>query len=413
MAVINNQWAYELLRSMDIVPEQMDSWERAEVLIVIIVAALLIDFVVRQLLLKVIKRIVQRTKVKWDDVLFDQKVMRRLCHVIPPILVYWLLPVAMPKGSEWIAFIDKLLIVYIIAIILRFVNALLGAVHTLASQRESWQGKPLKGLMQTGQVITFLIAVILIVSVLIDQSPARLFAGLGASAAIMMLVFKDSIMGLVSGIQLSVNDMLRVGDWISMPKHELNGTVVEVTLNTVKVRNWDNTIVTVPPYLLVSDSFRNWRAMQESGARRITCSLNFDMSAVHFCTPSELDTIAQLSPIQQQVETLRHQMHDQPNTPLPTNLTLLRRYMEAYLRTLKTVSQHSMLMVRYLGAGPGGLPMELYFFANTTDWKTYETIQADVVDHLLAVVPLFGLHVFQTPSGYDVRNRRTDVEHSA
>ena len=196
----------------------------------------------------------------------------------------------------------KVILVYIIAVVLRFVNAFLRALYDVANAKEELQGKPLKGLMQTGQIIALCIGLILIVSILIDKSPARLLAGLGASAAVLMLVFKDSIMGLVSGVQLSANNMLHVGDWISVEKHGVNGRVVEVTLNTVKVRNWDNTIVTIPPYQLISDSFQNWRPMQDSGGRRVMRSVNIDMTSVRFCTPEMIDRFRKIRLLSDYIE---------------------------------------------------------------------------------------------------------------
>ena len=265
MEPVVDEWMYGVLRELGFSVETADVWDRWVVLGFIVAIAFVSDFVCRQLLLRVVKRIVARTKATWDDILFEDRVLRRLCHIVPPVLIYFLLPLAFPPESGMVAFVLKLLLIYVIAVVLRFVNAFLKALHDVADQKEELQGKPLKGLMQTGQVIAFFVCIILIISILIDKSPARLLAGLGASAAILMLVFKDSIMGLVSGIQLTANDMLHVGDWISMSKYGVNGRVTEVTLNTVKVRNWDNTIVTVPPYLLISDSFQNWRPMQDSG----------------------------------------------------------------------------------------------------------------------------------------------------
>lgn len=379
------------------------------------------DFVCRQLLLRVVKRIVARTKATWDDILFEDRVLRRLCHIVPPVLIYFLLPLAFPPESGMVAFVLKLLLIYVIAVVLRFVNAFLKALHDVADQKEELQGKPLKGLMQTGQVIAFFVCIILIISILIDKSPARLLAGLGASAAILMLVFKDSIMGLVSGIQLTANDMLHVGDWISMSKYGVNGRVTEVTLNTVKVRNWDNTIVTVPPYLLISDSFQNWRPMQDSGGRRVMRSVNIDMNSVRFCTPEMLDRFRKIRLLKDYIdetERLIAESNEQAgveNDPEPvnglhqTNLGVFRAYLERYLRSLAGINQEMMLMVRQLQPTEKGLPVELYFFSKVTEWTVYEKVQADVFDHVLAVIPEFGLRVFQNPAGSDVRDLKGEI----
>ena len=421
MEPVVDEWMYGVLRELGFSVETADVWDRWVVLGFIVAIAFVSDFVCRQLLLRVVKRIVARTKATWDDILFEDRVLRRLCHIVPPVLIYFLLPLAFPPESGMVAFVLKLLLIYVIAVVLRFVNAFLKALHDVADQKEELQGKPLKGLMQTGQVIAFFVCIILIISILIDKSPARLLAGLGASAAILMLVFKDSIMGLVSGIQLTANDMLHVGDWISMSKYGVNGRVTEVTLNTVKVRNWDNTIVTVPPYLLISDSFQNWRPMQDSGGRRVMRSVNIDMNSVRFCTPEMLDRFRKIRLLKDYIdetERLIAESNEQAgveNDPEPvnglhqTNLGVFRAYLERYLRSLAGINQEMMLMVRQLQPTEKGLPVELYFFSKVTEWTVYEKVQADVFDHVLAVIPEFGLRVFQNPAGSDVRDPKGEI----
>ena len=421
MEPVVDEWMYGVLRELGFSVETADVWDRWVVLGFIVAIAFVSDFVCRQLLLRVVKRIVARTKATWDDILFEDRVLRRLCHIVPPVLIYFLLPLAFPPESGMVAFVLKLLLIYVIAVVLRFVNAFLKALHDVADQKEDLQGKPLKGLMQTGQVIAFFVCIILIISILIDKSPARLLAGLGASAAILMLVFKDSIMGLVSGIQLTANDMLHVGDWISMSKYGVNGRVTEVTLNTVKVRNWDNTIVTVPPYLLISDSFQIWRPMQDSGGRRVMRSVNIDMNSVRFCTPEMLDRFRKIRLLKDYIdetERLIAESNEQAgveNDPEPvnglhqTNLGVFRAYLERYLRSLAGINQEMMLMVRQLQPTEKGLPVELYFFSKVTEWTVYEKVQADVFDHVLAVIPEFGLRVFQNPAGSDVRDLKGEI----
>lgn len=247
---------------------------------------------------------------------------------------------------------------------------------------------------------------------LIGRDPLSLLAGLGASAAILMLVFKDSIMGFVSGVQLSANDMLKVGDWIAMPKYGADGTVIEVTLNTVKVRNWDNTITTIPPYLLVSDSFQNWRGMRESGGRRVKRSINIDMTSVRFCTPEMLAKYRKIQLLKDYVEQTEEVIEKYNvengidnsilvNGRRQTNLGVFRAYLTAYLKSLPDVNQELTCMVRQLQPTDRGIPIELYFFCALKDWVPYEGVQADVFDHVLAIIPEFDLQVFQSPSGRD------------
>ena len=244
-----------------------------------------------------------------------------------------------------------------------------------------------------------------------------LLTGLGASAAILMLVFRDTILGFVSGIQLSANNMLKVGDWISMPKYGADGTVIEVTLNTVKVRNWDNTITTIPPYLLVSDSFQNWQGMRESGGRRVKRSINIDMSSVRFCTPEMLAKYRKIQLLKdyidktEKVVELYNKEHHIDNSILvngrrQTNLGVFRAYLNSYLKSLPTINQELTCMVRQLQPTETGIPLELYFFSAIKDWVPYEEVQADVFDHVLAIIPEFGLRVFQNPSGEDLRELR-------
>ena len=309
-------------------------------------------------------------------------------------------------------FIRRICLIYIILTFLSFVNSFLKAVYSVYSEREQFRDRPLKGMLQTMQVILWLVGGIVVVGELIGRDPLSLLAGLGASAAILMLVFKDSIMGFVSGVQLSANDMLKVGDWIEMPKYGANGTVIEVTLNTVKVRNWDNTITTIPPYLLVSDSFQNWRGMRESGGRRVKRSINIDMTSVRFCTPEMLAKYRKIQLLKDYVEQTEEVIEKYNvengidnsilvNGRRQTNLGVFRAYLTAYLKSLPDVNQELTCMVRQLQPTDRGIPIELYFFCALKDWVPYEGVQADVFDHVLAIIPEFDLQVFQSPSGRD------------
>lgn len=382
-------------------------------LVIIIALALLADVICRHIILRFIAKLVKHTKATWDDIVFDKRVMTYMSHIVPPVLIYIFIPLAI-TAPDALDFLRRICQIYIIAVFLRFISAFLTAVYQAYSEQERFRDRPLKGLLQTVQVILFFIGGIVIISILIEESPMALLTGLGASAAILMLVFKDSIMGFVSGIQLSANNMLRVGDWISMPKYGADGTVIEVTLNTVKIRNWDNTITTIPPYLLVSDSFQNWRGMRESGGRRVKRSINIDMNSVHFCTPEMLAKYKKIQLLKEYVERTEevvteynkeHQIDDSVlvNGRRQTNLGVFRAYLTNYLKSLPVVNQELTCMVRHLQPTEQGIPIELYFFSTVKDWVPYEEVQADVFDHLLAIIPEFGLRVFQNPSGHDFR----------
>ena len=299
---------------------------------------------------------------------------------------------AFPHEPVTLIFILKLCWVYITAVSMRLICSFLTSLYTISSEHEKLKNHPLKGVYQMLKLIVICIGVIIIISTLIDKDPMNILTGLGASAAILMLVFKDTIMGLVAGVQLSANNMLRPGDWITMPKYGADGTVIEVTLTTVKVQNWDNTITTIPPYALVSDSFQNWRGMRESGGRRIKRSLNIDMTTVHFCTPQQLKNFEKRGWLEGFERTGKEEV----------NLHVFRHYLERYLRYHPRVNTSLTLMVRQLQPTPQGLPIELYFFSANKDWIPYERLQAEVFDHVLAVLPQFGLKVFQSPTGTDI-----------
>ena len=402
-----------LLISWGISPSLADSLDQFIAFALVLVIAFLADAVCRHILLKIVAHLVRKTKATWDDIVFDHKVMVHLSRMVAPVIIYIFVPVAFAEaGSATLAFIQRICLIYIIITFLSFINSFLKAVYTVYSAKEQLRDRPLKGMLQTVQVILWFVGAIVIVSILINKSPVSLLAGLGASAAILMLVFEDSIMGFVSGVQLSANDMLKVGDWIAMPKYGADGTVIEVTLNTVKVRNWDNTIVTIPPYLLVSDSFQNWRGMRESGGRRVKRSINIDMTSVKFCTPEMLAKYRKIRLLKDYVEHTEQVIADYNeknhidnsilvNGRRQTNLGVFRAYLTAYLKSLPDVNQELTCMVRQLQPTDHGIPMELYFFCSLKDWVPYEGVQADVFDHVLAIIPEFDLQVFQSPSGRD------------
>lgn len=403
----------ELLISWGVAPSIANELDQYIAFVIVLLVAFAADAICRHILLKAIARLVKNTKATWDDIVFDQQVMVHLSRMVIPVIIYICIPVAFADTtSATLEFLLRICLIIILVSFISFINSLLKAVYTVYSEKEQLRDRPLKGMLQTLQVMVWFVGAIIIVSILINKSPVSLLAGLGASAAILMLVFKDSIMGFVSGVQLSANDMLKVGDWIAMPKYGADGTVVEVTLATVKVRNWDNTITTIPPYLLVSDSFQNWRGMRESGGRRVKRSINIDMTSVKFCTPEMLSKYRKIQLLADYVEKTEHiikdynKEHDIDNSILvngrrQTNLGIFRAYLTAYLESLPYVNKELICMVRQLQPTDHGIPMELYFFCSIKDWVPYEGVQSDVFDHVLAIIPEFDLQVFQSPSGRD------------
>lgn len=325
---------------------------------------------------------------EFAQILVRRKVFVYLIYIFPGILVYYLLPVLkIIEGKTLLEITGRLCVVYIIFCILLVFNSLLLLFLDIYNTKDKMRSRPMKGLVQVFQVLLFFIGGIIIVSVLINKSPTTLFAGLGASAAVLMLVFKDSILGFVSGVQLSANDMVRIGDWIQLPDGSANGIVQEITLNTVKIQNWDNTISTVPPYTLVNTTFKNWRGMQESGGRRVDKTIKIDLSTLKFCTQEMMVRIRQEIPLMEDIRLI--------NNKMPTNVLLYRIYIERYLRSHPIVNTNLDLIVSQKEPTEFGLPIKVYFFLNDKVWNEFERIQSDIFDHLLVMAKEFELKLYQ------------------
>lgn len=383
-------------------PETGDTVTRIVTAVFIVMLAIGADYLCKWIINGPLKRIAQKTHNKFDDYLFERKLPGRIANIVPAFVVYAMLPMVFPHDMFLFGLIEKLSLVYIVATIMRALGGFVTALSDMAQNSPRIKNRPLKGLFQTVQVIIIFIGIIIIIAILVDKSPATLIAGLGASAAILSLVFKDSLVGLISGIQLSWNDMLRPGDWITMPSKNIDGVVFEVSLNTVKIRNFDNTILTVPPMVLMTDSFQNWRGMSESPGRRIMRSVNIDMYSVGFADAALIARVSEKYPAV--AEYMANRSEEEKSRGDFTNLKLFRVYMEQYLRNLPGVAQSQTIMVRYLSATTEGLPMQLYFFSSNKVWEYYEAFAADVIDHLLAVIPQFDLRIYQRASGVDMRN---------
>ena len=380
--------------------------------ILIALIAVVCDVVCKLLINKLLLPVIRRTKFEWDDHLYDKKVVARLAALAPAFILYAFLPSAFEPEGSWYVLTERICKVYIIALILRFLNGMLNAFLDIFNEKEELRHYPIKGGIQTLQVILFSIGFISIVGTIIDESPARLFAGLGASAAVLMLIFKDTILGFVAGIQLSANNMLHKGDWITAPAHNANGIVQDVTLNTVKVRNFDNTTTTIPPYALVSGSFTNWRSMFESGGRRITRQILLDVNSITFLDEEELHQFESNFLIGEFVSQRLQAIADARaagNRFLVeelrvTNTLLFRVYLENYIRQMGKSNPDMLYMVRYLPMAEKGLPVELYLFSSEKVWKIYEGIAADLMDHTLGITREFGLRIYQSPGSYDFQS---------
>ena len=352
----------------------------------------LTDLICRKAIVPLANKITRRTSSRWDDILLNSDVLTNIFRIFPPIIMLALLPYMLEHDSIIYFWSAKVIAIYITAISIKISFSILNALYDISNQNPRLRNRTLKGVFQMFKIIAICVGAIIIISIVIDKNPSNVLTGLGAMAAVLMLVFKDPIMGLVAGVQLSANDMLRPGDWITLPKHDADGEVVEVTLTTVKVQNWDKTITTIPPYALVSESFQNWRGMFDSGGRRIKRSIYIDMNSISFCTPEQQKRFGDRGWLKGLEE------HDEAIV----NLTVLRNYLDIYLRNNKRVNQDMTLMIRQLQPTAQGLPLELYFFSANTAWVAYEHLQADIFEHIIAMLPEFGLKVFQNPAGRDL-----------
>ena len=393
-----------LLMMTSLTHTTIDKLERWVILLIIILFALIVDMVIRIGVARVLQQIVSRTKATWDDHIFNKDVIKRLCNFVTPTIIYILLPIAFSStdGSNdgMHLILERGVEVWMVVACIRFVNVLLKVLFDIAEQHPAWQGKPIKGLLQTGQGIVMGIGAILIVSILIDKSPTLLLTGLGASAAVLMLIFKDSILGLVAGVQLSANNMLKVGDWISMPSRGIDGEVEEVSLTTIKVRGWDKTLQTLPPYLLISEPFQNWQAMRSAGGRRIKRSLNVDMTSIRFADEAYIEQLRSNEQSRALIEDIATQSNEGDRL---TNLDLFMRAVNNYLLHHPRVNPNMTIMVRQLQPSEWGLPIEMYCFSADVNWVPYENLQTEIISYVVAAAPLFGLRMYQAPSGMDLR----------
>ena len=370
--------------------------------------SLILFFPLRKLLIKIIERFTIHTETLWDDVLFEHKVFHAVAHLIPAVFIYASAGfgaedlVSLPEIIQGIA---KIYITYAVVLsLIRFLDASQDIYNTYPFAIE----RPIKGYLQLIKIFIYSIAAIILVSILVNQDPGRLFAGLGAMAAVLMFVFKDPILGFVASIQLAANKMVKPGDWITVPKFAVDGTVVDISLTTVKIQNWDKTITSLPTYSLVSESVTNWIGMQESGGRRIQRAVFIDMAGIRFCDQKFVDRIANLPIIRSFMDQKREINPAFPEWKekmgsQPTNLTLFRAYVEAFLWVNPGTHNEMTLIVRYLQSTERGLPLEYIVFCKEQQSDKFEYIQAEIVDHLLAIISEFDLKIFQNPSGSDFR----------
>lgn len=403
----------EFLSGIGVAPDKLDKLDEIIFLILIVIIAFIVAGIVHAISSRVTKKILKRKNVNFLNTLAKYNVLRKLTAIIPPLIISALLPFAFDSKSEWYIISDKITWIYFFIALIFTLNAILNTVGDTLKNKQQLQNRPMKGFIQIFQVIFTCVIVIVIISILINKSPFNLITGLGAFAAILMLIFKDPILGFVAGVLISQNDMVRIGDWIEMPQNNVNGIVTDISLTIVKVQNFDNTIVTIPPYSLVSGSFTNWRGMSDSGGRRIMREYALKLDYIKPCTPEFLEKMKEFDKELAQFITEKQKQAaegkvvntDNPaglvNGTIDTNLGLFRAYMTMYLRRHPFINNNLLLMVRSLAPTGNGLPIQIYCFSANKNWPSYESIQAEIMEHFVSVLPEFELYPFQNADARD------------
>jgi miniconductance mechanosensitive channel len=372
-------------------------------------------FIARKILLTIIIRASRKSETKWDDVLVEKKFFGYLANLIPAYIIYIITPLVFEDYPKTASFLQTVLSVGMAVFVIMAINAFLNATADIYQEFSVAKSKPIKGYVQVAKILVFLIGSIIVLANLFGKNPLGLIGGLGAFSAVLMLVFKDPILGFAGGIQLSVNKMLSPGDWISMPKFDADGTVIDMSLTTVKVQNWDKSISMIPTYSLISDSFKNWKGMEESEGRRIKRSVNIDMKSIRFCTPQMLKKFGKIEYLTNYIHSKQHELEVyntsrnvdnsiMVNGRRQTNIGVFRAYLMEYLRNHPDINESMTFMVRQLQPSEKGLPIEIYVFSKLKEWEKYEALQSDIFDHVLAVIPEFDLRIFQNRTGEELVN---------
>jgi len=377
-------------------------------LALLLLVAFVVHEIVVRLLLPIFRNLAKRTATKLDDIIFDRYLLHRAAHMIPALIIYSYLPRVLSPETEVYSLLHKAVDLYFVLVSLAVFDALLSAVRDVYDMHNKSGKVSINGVIQALKIIGTFVAIIFAISLLAGKSPLYFISGLGAFTAVLMLIFKDTLLGLVAGVQLSTMDLVRKGDWIEISKHGADGEIIDISLTTIRVQNWDKTIVSIPAYDFVASSFKNWRGMSESGGRRIKRSMRFKISTIHILTDEEIERLRKIKLLAPYMEKKQAEMNkfnaeefsDSDMSVLAngerlTNIGLFRAYCNAYLRKHPGINQKMTIIVRHLDPTETGLPLELYMFTSDTRWEEYENVQADIFDHLLSLVPVFGLEIFQ------------------
>lgn len=381
--------------------------------LLLIVAAWLTNFIVKKVLIKAVTKVLNMTPLKNTVISGHFGILQRVANIAPALVVYYGIGNIVEMPETVVAIIKKTCEIFFYFVTASIVSNFLDFVNALWMRRPISAEKPIKGYLQVVKIIIYCICIIYVISDLMGKDPVFLLSGLGAMAAVLMLIFQDTILSFVASVQITSSNMIRLGDWIEMPHLNADGDVVDIALHTIKIQNWDKTITTIPTKKFITDSFKNWRGMQESGGRRIKRSLYIDQNSIHFLTQEECEHLHKFSLLKEYLEGKEKEIEEwnkqlgnsdqhSMNRRRITNIGTFRAYVERYLHNHPKIHGEMTLLVRQLDLTPRGLPLELYCFTNDTRWANYESIQSDIFDHLLAILPEFGLRVFQEPSGLDL-----------
>lgn len=407
------RWIKDLLYSLGIDRHVVDQLDGVIYLVLILVIAFFIGKAVHWIVVYFINKIRKYRNITLLNILIEKKVIRKIVRIIPPLIIISLLPFAFKNDPRFLDIAQKITWIYFVIVLLIAINTMLSAIgETVIHKNQALRDRPMKGVIQIVQVFFIFMAAIVIISVLVNKSPTNLLTGLGAFAALLLLIFRDSILGFVAGVLLAENDMIHIGDWIEMPSNGVNGIVMDITLNTVKVQNFDNTIVTIPPYSLISGSFTNWRGMAESGGRRIMRSYTIEVDTIQACSTDFLEEMKKFDILRDYITQKQKEQADGKvvntdnpnglvNGTIETNLGLFRAYMTLYLQQHPFINQQLLLMVRTLAPTENGIPLQIYCFSANKNWPSYESIQSEIMEHFVSVLPEFGLYAFQNASGRD------------
>jgi miniconductance mechanosensitive channel len=407
-------WLSSWLMGLGVNEHSITYLRLAILLVILFVICLLTNLIVKKILIRSVHLVIKKTKTLWDDALVENKVFISLSHIAPAIVVFLATPYVFADFPGFIPTTQRIVSAYISLVLIIVITKFLNTLKSYTKSIDLFKHNPLDSYFQLAKIVTYIIGGIIVLSFLLDKSPLYFFSALGAMTVVLILVFKDTIMGFVASIQLSAYDMIRLGDWVSMPQYEADGDVIEMNLTTIKIQNWDKTVTTIPTYAFISESFKNWRGMSESGGRRIKRSLNIKISSIKFCTPEMVDRFKKFQLISDYIEARSNEIdtynkeHQIDKSQLIngrhlTNIGIFRVYAEAYVRNNPHINLNMTCMVRQLLPTETGLPIEIYSFSNRKEWQIYEGIMSDMFDHLLAAVPEFELEVFQNPTGTDFK----------